>query len=384
MGMLVNIRLLSSKNVLIFGFVYTLGAIAAKIIGCGIPTLFNNFNLLGALRIGFGMLPRGEVALIIAGIGLSTGLLPPEIFGVAILMTLTTTLIAPPVLVALFRQDVSGIRKPLAEEKGTRLIFSFPSVQTSNLMIDKLFSVFESEGFFIYTLSQSQKIYQLRKNEMIIGIQNKGQEVEFDCSKSEAPYINTAMYEVLAKFESTVKELQKPIDGKAIAKRLQAQTTGAGLKSNLSAYINKNTLRPHLKGNSKNEIIDELLDIMNQNGLINDFKAARQAVYKREESMSTGLQFGIAIPHGRTDAVRRLVCAIGLKPEGVDLNSIDGKPSQIFVLTLSPKSASAPHMQFISMVSQALNETGRKALLACKTSEDMFDVLTGSNAINSK
>ena len=384
MGMLVNIRLLSSKNVLIFGFVYTLGAIAAKIIGCGIPTLFNNFNLRGALRIGFGMLPRGEVALIIAGIGLSTGLLPPEIFGVAILMTLTTTLIAPPVLVALFRQDVSGIRKPLAEEKGTRLIFSFPSVQTSNLMIDKLFSVFESEGFFIYTLSQSQKIYQLRKNEMIIGIQNKGQEVEFDCSKSEAPYINTAMYEVLAEFESTVKELQKPIDRKAIAKRLQAQTTGAGLKSNLSAYINKNTLRPHLKGNSKNEIIDELLDLMNQNGLINDFKAARQAVYKREDSMSTCLQFGIAIPHGRTDAVQRLVCAIGLKPEGVDLNSIDGKPSQIFVLTLSPKSASAPHMQFISMVSQALNETGRKALLACKTSEDMLDVLTGSNAINSK
>ncbi|HCL00130.1 MAG TPA: sodium:proton exchanger [Candidatus Marinimicrobia bacterium] len=378
MGMLVNIKLLSSKNVLIFGFVYTLGAVAAKIIGCGTPTLFNNFNLRGALRIGFGMLPRGEVALIIAGIGLSAGLLPPEIFGVTILMTLVTTLIAPPVLVALFRQDVSGVRKPLAEEKSPRLIFSFPSVETSNLMIDKLFSVFESEGFFIYTLSQSQKIYQLRKDEMIIGVQNKGSEVEFDCSKSEAPYINTAMYEVLAEFESTVKELRKPIDVEAIAKRLQAQTTGVGLKSNLSAYISKDTLRPHLKGNSKNEIIDELLDLMNQRGLINDFKAARRAVYNREESMSTGIQFGIAIPHGRTDAVQKLVCAIGLKPEGVDFNSIDGKPSQIFVLTLSPETASAPHMQFMSMISQALDENGRKALLECKTARQMYEVLTKS------
>ncbi|RKY51814.1 MAG: hypothetical protein DRP89_08730 [Candidatus Neomarinimicrobiota bacterium] len=57
---------------------------------------------------------------------------------------------------------------------------------------------------------------------------------------------------------------------------------------------------------------------------------------------------------------------------------MDGQPSKIIILTLSPKNASAPHMQFMSMVSQALNEKGRKALLACKTPEEMFNVLTGN------
>ncbi len=376
MGMLVNIRLLSSKNILLFGIIYTFGAIIAKLIGCGLPTLFSNFNLLGTLRIGFGMLPKGEVALITAGIGLSAGLLSPEIFGVAVLMTLMTTLITLPFLKTLFRHDAEGVRKSITTGEGTRLLFKFPSLQTSGLMTSKLLSIFDSEGFFVHTLNQSQKIYQLRKDEMIIGVHNKGKEIEFDCSKSEVPYINTAMYEVLAEFESTVKELRKPIDGEAIAKRLQERMTGAGIRSDLAAYISKDVLIPRLKSDAKQDIIDELLEVLNQNGLIKNFNGAKKAVFDREESMSTGIQFGIAIPHGRTDAVQRLVCAIGLKPEGVDFNSIDGKPSQIFVLTLSPESASAPHMHFMSMVGQALDENGRKALLTCKTSKQMYEVLT--------
>ena len=376
MGMLVNIRILSSKNILLFGIIYTFGAIIAKLVGCGLPTLFGNFNLLGTLRIGFGMQPKGEVALIIAGIGLSAGLLSPEIFGVAVLMTLMTTLVTLPFLKTLFGHDKEGVRKSITTGEGTRLLFKFPSLQTSGLMTSKLLSVFDSEGFFVHTLNQSQKIYQLRKDKMIIGVHNKGKEIEFDCSASEVPYINTAMYEVLAEFESTVKELRKPIDGESIAKRLQERMTGAGIRPDLAAYISKDVLIPRLKSETKQDIIDELLEVLNQNSLIKNFESARKVVHDREESMSTGIQFGIAIPHGRTDAVQRLVCAIGLKPEGVDFNSIDGKPSQIFVLTLSPESASAPHMHFMSMISQALDENGRKVLLTCKTPKQMYEVLT--------
>ncbi|MCK4715525.1 MAG: PTS sugar transporter subunit IIA, partial [Candidatus Marinimicrobia bacterium] len=208
-----------------------------------------------------------------------------------------------------------------------------------------------------------------------------GKEIEFDCSKSEVPYINTAMYEVLAEFESTVKELRKPIDGESITKRLQERMTGVGIRSDLTAYIFKDVLIPSLKSDTKQDIIDELLEVLNQNSLIKNFNGAKKAVYDREESMSTGIQFGIAIPHGRTDAVQRLVCAIGLKPEGVDFNSIDGKPSQIFVLTLSPESASAPHMHFMSMISQALDKEGRKALLTCKTPKQMYEVLTKTSEL---
>ena len=68
------------------------------------------FNVLGASRVGVGMLPRGEVALIIAGIGLTRGVIDEQLFGVAIMMTVITTLVAPVALVPLFRNGGSGRR----------------------------------------------------------------------------------------------------------------------------------------------------------------------------------------------------------------------------------------------------------------------------------
>ena len=107
MGMMVDVSALCSKPVLIFGAIYTVLAVAAKVVGCAIPSLFCGFNTLGALRVGAGMIPRGEVALIVAGIGVPTvvdgkPILSQEVFGIGILMTLVTTVVAPPCLVALF------------------------------------------------------------------------------------------------------------------------------------------------------------------------------------------------------------------------------------------------------------------------------------------
>jgi len=378
MGMLVNVRLLASKEVLLFGVFYTIIADVAKIVGCGFPALFCNFNMRGASRIGFGMLPRGEVTLIIAGIGLSVGVLNPEIFGVVVLMVLLTALIAPPALVALIKNPAGGLRKPVVSKKGPLLSFSFPSFQTADLLVAKLLGIFESEGFFVHSLSKSKQIYQLRKDSVVIGFQHRGTDIIFDCSRAEVPFINTAMYEVLAELEQTVKELKKPVDREAIGRKLQEYVSGTFRGTALAGYLSENLLEPKLRGRNKYEIIDELMNILNRNRLINNLEEARNAVFTREKTMSTGMQFGIAIPHGRTDAVDHLVCAVGIKPEGVDFKSIDGQPSKIIILTLSPKNASAPHMQFMSMVSQALNEKGRKALLACKTPEEMFNVLTGN------
>lgn len=384
MGMLVDIRLLASREVLLFGALYTVVADLAKIVGCGFPALFCNFNMRGASRIGFGMLPRGEVTLIIAGIGLSVGVLNPEMFGVVVLMVLVTALIAPPTLVALIKNPTSGLRKPVVPKKGPVLSFSFPSFQTADLLVTKLLGIFESEGFYVHSLSRSKRIYQLRKDDVVIGFQHRRTDIIFDCSKAEIPFVNTAMYEVLAELEQTVNELKKPVDRAAIGRKLQEYLPETFRGTALAGYLSKNLLEPKLKGKNKYEIIDELLNILDQNGLIKNMDDARNTVLTREESMSTGMQFGIAIPHGRTDAVDQLICAVGIKPESVDFKSIDGKPSKIIILTLSPKKASAPHMQFMSMVSQALNEKGRKALLTCKTPDEMLTVLTGSNAAKSR
>ena len=103
-GMLVDVTQLG-------GVIITIVAIIGKVLGSGLPSLLVGFNKRGSWRIGLGMLPRGEVALIMAGMGISSGIIESDIYSVVILMTLVTTAIAPPLLVVSFRDNVSGLVK---------------------------------------------------------------------------------------------------------------------------------------------------------------------------------------------------------------------------------------------------------------------------------
>ena len=107
-GMMVNVSELGS--VWQFGLVLTILATLGKVFGCGLPSLAVDFNRRGAARIGFGMLPRGEVALIMASIGITNGLITNSLFGVTIMMTLVTTIVAPIVLSRLFKNERPGTR----------------------------------------------------------------------------------------------------------------------------------------------------------------------------------------------------------------------------------------------------------------------------------
>ena len=117
LGMLVNLQvMLQSWQVVAFGLTITTLAIIGKLVGCGAAALPMGFNARGAYRIGLGMLPRGEVALIVAGIGLSRHLVGEVVFGVSIMMTLITTVVAPILLVPAFAGGGSGRRAGRGEE----------------------------------------------------------------------------------------------------------------------------------------------------------------------------------------------------------------------------------------------------------------------------
>jgi Kef-type K+ transport system membrane component KefB len=92
----------SLGTVIAFSVVLVIFGIVSKLFGAGLPALAVGFNRRGAWRIGVGMLPRGEVALIVAGIGLSSGVINQLEFGVAIVMTIATTVLAPILLVPAF------------------------------------------------------------------------------------------------------------------------------------------------------------------------------------------------------------------------------------------------------------------------------------------
>ena len=109
MGMLVDFGAMS--NAVTFGIVVSILAIIGKVFGCGIPALGVGFNIRGGWRVGMGMLPRGEVALIVAGVGLASGAVGLDIFGVSVMMTMVTTLMAPIFLVPLFKSGGPGTKE---------------------------------------------------------------------------------------------------------------------------------------------------------------------------------------------------------------------------------------------------------------------------------
>jgi len=110
MGMMVDVTQLG--DVWVFGLIISLVAMVSKIFGSGVPALALGFNRTGAWRIGVGMMPRGEVALIMGGIAVGQGIIGADLFGASIIMTIATTVVAPLVLARSYRSGTSGSRKP--------------------------------------------------------------------------------------------------------------------------------------------------------------------------------------------------------------------------------------------------------------------------------
>lgn len=149
------------------------------------------------------------------------------------------------------------------------------------------------------------------------------------------------------------------------------------MKMNLKKYLDKNNVFLDLKSESKNTLIEEMIDRLVLSGKLKEKERPLQAVMAREEKMGTGMEHGIAIPHGKTDAVDHLITAVGLKREGIDFDAIDGNLSRIFIMTVSPLNRTGPHIQFLAEVSKLLKESkSRERLLKARTVEDVIRVFS--------
>jgi mannitol/fructose-specific phosphotransferase system IIA component (Ntr-type) len=101
-----------------------------------------------------------------------------------------------------------------------------------------------------------------------------------------------------------------------------------------------------------------------------------QDVLGREKIMSTGMQHGIAIPHGKTDGIKTMSIAIGIKKGGMDFASLDGVPSRIFIMVVSPKKTSGPHLQFLAAISSILkNQEVSDSIISAASPEEIEKIL---------
>jgi len=374
MGMMVNINTLFSVNVLMIGIFYALAAIIGKILGGGIPSLFLKFNKLGALRIGLGLVPRGEVALIIAGIGLSSGALGEELFGVAVVMVLMAILIAPPMLEKALKINASGTKEGLGESNLITTPFDFPSEEMREFLISKIIMEMKEEGFYIHSMDAGERIYQMRKDDIFITMAEGEKSVSITSRITDVGFVKTMVYESLLKLHETVNKLKDTAKPESLQKDLAKETEAAAF--DIFKYLSTDCLTVDLKSDNKNDIIKELLKILDDEGKLDDYASCEQAVFDREETMSTGMQFGIALPHGKSTGVKSLQAVVGLKKAGIDFSSLDGELCKIFIMVISPKHSSGPHIQFLSSISAILNsEEARVQILNSVSNEDLLKKL---------
>jgi PTS system nitrogen regulatory IIA component len=149
------------------------------------------------------------------------------------------------------------------------------------------------------------------------------------------------------------------------------------MNMNLKGMLTKETVCLHLKGTTKEEIINELIDILVAAHKITDRNSALAAVMERENKMSTGMKHGIAIPHGKSPTLSDLVACMGVSDTPVEFDALDKQPCRIFIMTLSPVEKTGPHLQFLAEVSLLFkSEEKRGQILHAQTSEDLLRILS--------
>ncbi len=147
----------------------------------------------------------------------------------------------------------------------------------------------------------------------------------------------------------------------------------------LADYLQPEHIKIDLQGTTKFQIIEELITLLDENQALTDAQLALQDVLAREGYLSTGLESGLAIPHAKTDGVKGMTIAFGIKKEGVDFESLDGKPANLVFLVLSPRTTSGPHIQTLAVISRSLKEQKtRNALLQAGSIQDVTDIINNS------
>jgi fructose-specific phosphotransferase system IIA component len=111
-----------------------------------------------------------------------------------------------------------------------------------------------------------------------------------------------------------------------------------------------------LKGESKEEIISELVDLFKDDPRVEDIEKVRSAVLEREKVMSTGVGKGFAIPHGKTNAVKEIIGAFGKIKDGIDYESLDGNPVNLVFLLVGKDNLISTHIKLLSRISRLMNK----------------------------
>ena len=164
---------------------------------------------------------------------------------------------------------------------------------------------------------------------------------------------------------------------------LRGPTPRAGSVMHLSQLLNPQAINVSLQAKAKREVIAELVDLLEKAHGLASGGEVLDRVLKRETMMSTGIGNGIAIPHGKARATDRLVAACGVSRTGVEFDSVDGQPANLFILLISPPDMGGPHVKVLANISRLLkDETVREGLKRAESAQGFLSLLREAEEIH--
>ena len=130
-------------------------------------------------------------------------------------------------------------------------------------------------------------------------------------------------------------------------------------------FLSEQAVACRLTAKDKPGVIAELVQLLGRSGEAKekDLPKMHEVLLNREALGSTGIGQGVAIPHGKTSCVTRLVAAFGVSQEGVEFGSLDGEPAYLFFLLVAPEDSAGPHLKALARISRLLKDKYFRDLL---------------------
>lgn len=149
----------------------------------------------------------------------------------------------------------------------------------------------------------------------------------------------------------------------------------------LTEILRPECVKVPLEATDKRDAVDELVDWLCDQIGISNREELKQAIWEREQTRTTGIGRGVAIPHGKCDGPDRLVMAVGRPAKPIEFGAIDDRPVDLIFLLVSPHNQTGPHIQALASISRMLiNAEFRAAVKSAETSAELYRVITEQEA----
>lgn len=145
----------------------------------------------------------------------------------------------------------------------------------------------------------------------------------------------------------------------------------------LSNLLKDKYINLALKGHTKRKLLEELVDFVAQSGKIKDKKAILREIMKRENLGSTGIGYGVAIPHAKVQKARGFVLVLGRHEGGIDFGALDGAKTHLFFMLVSPKDEVGNHLKILAEISRLVKDKFIvESLKRAKDKKEIIKIIT--------